>query len=165
MTGLPDIKSTVQHRKYEPGFEPQQYAIKAFRFITKEAYDTFLDGSMSSHFDEWVDKINRFIYDRAERLGLDVDWVKAQLVEEPNEHRAIEAAVWEQRGAVAVWTVWAYLVGPVLAQDRQEAVLPLYGFWPNESLDISGCAEIFNAEMLSAAEQAGADLSPKIFLS
>lgn len=157
------------HRRTLPsGYAWQNYAVKAIRFISKENVDKNWNGEFSqvkSAYLNWVTGITNYIQYKSENLGLYLVQILAQLIEEPNEHKNIEILLWEQRKAVYVWAAWAYLDGPVPAQDKTETVLPLQNFWPKGTIPKGVVAEIFDATLLSQmAKQGNSKIKTRIVM-
>jgi hypothetical protein len=149
------IVSKKKKRKLQSGFTWQSYGIKAIKIITKTDMDTRWDGlswKMREEFAIWRNHITDFIVQRTDDLGLHLERAIAQLIEEPNEHKSIEVLIWDQRGAVYIWSCWAYIDGPVPGEAKQDTTIPLLGFWPNDTIHHGAVAEIFDAQSLSAVE-------------
>ena len=89
---------------------------------------------------------------RTDFLGLELRRVFTQLIEEPDDDKAIGIMLWNQRDTAFVWSTWAYIDGPVPSALKQEGLLPLIGFWPNDKMN-GRVAEIFDATQLTAIEQ------------
>jgi hypothetical protein len=146
------IKTAPDKRKLAFGYAWQRYFVKSIRFITKGEYDGFLHGAMAD-YNEWVDGSNQLVYHLADSKGLVVDQVVAQFIEEPSEAKPMEAILWEQRGAVVVFAMWVDLRGPVPANSQSPSPVPLFGFWPNETMDITGAHDNYDARLLSKKEK------------
>jgi len=150
------LKIIPNKRKLSPGFSWQRYAVKAIRFVTQDDVDLKYEGSVSgvnSGYNDWYTRVTDYIRQRCGELGLEIYEVTAQLIEEPNEDKSIEKLLWDQRKAVYIFSCWAYINGPIPSDVVQDTILPILGFWPNESIPHGAVAEIYDATVLSQHEQ------------
>lgn len=155
----PHVHMTPNKRTLAVGFAYQQYAVKSIRFISRTEFKEKYHESrqeMEAGFEEWSGKCCKYILSRAESLGLHVDRVFCNLVEEPDEDKAIAVRLWIERDAAWVWACWSYLEGPVPSAVKQEGVLPAFGFFPADRMLQNVVAEdtgdIFNVNTLLGME-------------
>lgn len=150
------IKIAPDKRKLSPGYSWQKYAVKAIRFVTKEDADLKYDsksGGITAGYNLWHADVTGFIRQRCGELGLEIEKILAQLIEEPNEDKSIEKLLWDQRQAVYIFSCWAHILGPVPSEIVQDTILPVLGFWPHESIPHGAVAEIYDATVLTKHEQ------------
>jgi len=145
-------------RKLAKGFTYQTYRIHAVKIINKQIFKTEFGNNgnavRNAHL-KWEDTVKAYINRRARNLGMWVGGIVGQLVEEPNEDKAIEVMIWETQNTQFVFSIWAHLKGPVPETERIERSMPLFGFWPWEisSAGNSSIPEIVDASMLTLKEQ------------
>tara|TARA_Y100000310_G_scaffold336604_1_gene421614 strand:- start:714 stop:1214 length:501 start_codon:yes stop_codon:yes gene_type:complete len=139
------------------GYKWQEYRIATVRFIPKDVFSSIFGSSMktcSEAMDKWELSVASYINRRSDKLGLHIHAISAQLVEEPNESKVVESALWHIKKPVCVWSVWANLEGPVLEFKWSERFIPLFNFWPRDLVNpISAMPEIVDATKLSQYEQ------------
>ena len=148
------IHIAPNRRGLPPNFDWQKYITKAIKFISVDDFSLLWNNNkstMEATFNKWQDNVLKFLFKRTAKLGLEIDRVFVQLIEEPNDDKAIEVMVWENRKAVFVWAIWAYIRGPLPSAVIQPSPLPLVGFWPQDKMN-GTTAEIFNAEDLIKLE-------------
>lgn len=151
------IKSNVLPRKLSKGWGWQTYKALAVKPISKEYFNTAHSGNkwnMNFEHDQWVDGIRAYANERAEQLGLAILKIEAQLVEEPNESKDLDVLYWKQNNCIFVWVAWITLAGPVPEQMIKAHDLPIFNFWPEDKQFYKDTCEFFDAEKLSAKEQA-----------
>ena len=143
-------------RHLEPGWSWQEYYLQpAVRLMRKAYFDTDLQGSPSvlkDMYDVWVADVQAFIYRRAEHLGLEVEFLVAQLIEQPDESKAIEVLIWESHGLHCVFSLYGQLSGPIPEALRQPQPIYLPGFWPCEVEVLGSAVGIMDARVLSKLE-------------
>jgi hypothetical protein len=86
-----------QSRKLASGYGWQKYVAMTIRMVngTDFAANWKSFSEMEAARAVWIDKISAFIYNRSRKLGLIVDQVTQQLIEEPNESKMLEVKMWE----------------------------------------------------------------------
>ena len=144
-----------ESRKLSRGYGWQQYVAMTVRFVNETDFSTNWKSfaEMEAARAIWIDKISAFIYNRSKKLGLIVDKVTQQLIEEPNESKLLEVTMWEGANIKFVWSLWCDVRGPVPENLIKPNALPLVGFWPREVNYRGNVPEILDAEQLSALEQ------------
>jgi len=139
------------------GYRWQEYRVATVRFVSKECFSTLFNTSMkacSEAMGAWEGAVAGYINRRSDHLGLHIANISAQLVEEPNESRIVEANLWRIKDPICVWSVWANLEGPVPEFKWSERFIPLFNFWPRDlGNPTSAMPEIIDASKLSAFEQ------------
>lgn len=133
----PHVRMTPNKRTLAPGFAWQRYAVKSIRFISRTEFKEKYHENrreMEEGYKEWSGKMGEFILRRSENLGMVTEKIFGNLVEEPDEDKAIAVRLWTERDACWVWSVWGYLLGPVPSAVKQEGMLPAFGFWPGDKM-------------------------------
>lgn len=143
-------------RSVQPGWAWQEYYLQpAVRLIRKAYFDTELKGSptaLRELYDAWVADVQAYIYRRCEKLGLEVDALMAQRVEEPNESKLLEIQIWESHQLHCVFSIFGLVSGPILEAARQPYPIYLPGFWACEVEALGSVVGIVDARSLSQAE-------------
>ena len=144
-------------RQLEPGFVWQRYFLSAIQWIPEQRFSFHFGSSLATMKDAlgaWQQNLMAFINNRALKLGMEVDGIYGHLMDEPNTEKRLEVALWNVRSLKFVWTVWAYLLGPIQEELQQEGVdLPIENFWPKYVNLSGGVAEVLDATRLTAIEQ------------
>jgi hypothetical protein len=139
------------------GYRWQEYRIATVRFVLKEEFSATFNSSMktcSTAMSKWESAVAAYVNRRADHLGLHIQGISAQLVEEPNESKVIEAALWGIKDPICVWSIWANLEGPVPEFKWSEQHIPLFNFWPRDLVGPTvSMPEIIDASKLSGYEQ------------
>ena len=140
-------------RDLKPGWDWQTFRVYAIRTCSEEEF-TKIFGSKKKPMEEaqgkWEQAIVGYINRRAPQLGLNVYGIHAQLLEQPNEASLLEMALWEEKGLKFVWSIWAYLRGPLEQSAVSPEPKPLFMFWPQDAFKWKkGIPEIMDATKLS----------------
>ena len=104
------------------GYIWQEYRIATVRFISSEVFSSEFNTSMkecTAAMDAWELAVASYINRRAEKLGLHIQNISAQLVEEPNESKVVEATLWNIKQPICVWSIWGNLEDRCLSLSGQ----------------------------------------------
>ena len=145
-------------RKLAKGFSWQPYAVVAVKPVSAKAHkEDYQSNRWNMEFahDHWVDEMKAYINIRANELGMSETRIVAQIVEEPNESKSVEMIYWNKHNCIFVWSIWAYMNGPVPERMVNETALPLLNFWPSDLTFEKDQCEVFDAASLTRREQTG----------
>lgn len=150
----PIVRPTM--RKLKPGYDWQQYVAHTVVIISradlKSWYADNLD-NMKAAYEKWLDSVKAVINARAHDQGLEIVGIAAQLIETPNESKLVEKTLWVAKDAVAAFSAWVVLLGPVRAVQVSPEPLPIFGFWPRENEMSQLVPTMLDARKLTQMEQ------------
>lgn len=144
-------------RKLKPGYDWQQYVAHTVVIISRADLKAWYGDSLANMklaYEKWTDSVKAVIHNRAHDQGLEIVGIAAQLIETPNESKLVEKTLWVMKDAVAAFSAWAVLLGPVLASQVAPDPLPIFGFWPRENEMSQLVPTTVDARKLTAMEQA-----------
>ena len=142
-------------RKLSKGYRWQLYSVHAIKVISKDQFTTHFGSkkAINEAHGKWEQDVQYYVNKRTENLGLWVGGVLGQLIEEPNESKKGEMFIWESRDAAFIFSMWAYVCGPVKETEWIEQSMPLFSFWPWEIDRAGGIPEVVDASKLTLKEQ------------
>ena len=145
-------------RSLNKGFVWQEYFTSAIRKISEDGFAKYFGSSkerMDREREKWEDALYAYIMNRSHRLGMNVRKVAAACIEEPNQDKPLEVVMWTTAKLKFVWSLWAYIEGPVREEFHQpDRQLPLEGFWPHSVVRLTdSVAEVIHAEAMLEAER------------
>ena len=145
------VRVAPNRRSLEPGMSWQQYDTKAIRIISKEEFKTRWNdnrAAMEEDWNQWERQVCRFTLDRAAELGMEPSKIHGQLVESPDESKALEVIIWNQHDTAFIWAIYIDLLAQIPSALCLPNSLPMIRFFPGDSWG-GTIAEIFDANVLA----------------
>lgn len=140
-------------RDLKKGWGWQMFRVYAIRTCSKDEFSKVFGNKKKAMVEaqgKWEQEIVGFINRRASQLGMQIAGIQAQLVEQPNESSFMEMAIWEDKDLLFIWSIWAYLRGPLEKSAITVEPKPLFMFWPNDVYKWNkGIPEIMDSRKLS----------------